>query len=458
MRPTLQYIILDEPFFGDPDKNGKIYYYYFYKITNLVNGKYYFGIHKTINLDDGYLGSSRVLKDAYAKYGLENFKKEILKFFHNHLDMNNYETSILKNSIHDDLCYNLRYFPGDTAGFEKMIGNTVAKDKDGNRIVVKKDDPRFKTGEIVNINKGIVVVKDKNDNIYRVSVDDPRYLSGELIHIKKNRKASDETIKKYKNLVLVYDKEGQYLRVKKDDKRLKTGELTSCLTGKTFIKDHQGNHILMSLNDIYLLDKNEYSTINSGMVTVVDSNGKYFKVKKDDPRYKSGELKFNLSGKTIVYDSTGNKLCVDINDSEYINGKYTHIGKNKIHCILNGKRDIISMTDDRLKTREAISSYEFVYMNNGITEVLIHMSLYDLYHNNGYCKGKLKASHKSVADIIIPNINEIIIDEDFSQFYNEYHLRIIEKDISYRRMMRKKQISGNKQYIFKQIYDTKYLK
>jgi len=58
-------------------------FYYFYKITNLINQKFYFGVHSTSNLNDGYMGSGIALKKAYEKYGVFNFKKEILYFFDN---------------------------------------------------------------------------------------------------------------------------------------------------------------------------------------------------------------------------------------------------------------------------------------------------------------------------------------------------------------------------------------
>ena len=56
-------------------------YHYFYKIINKLNNHYYYGIHSTDNLNDGYMGSGRNLRRAINKYGIENFEKEIIKFF-----------------------------------------------------------------------------------------------------------------------------------------------------------------------------------------------------------------------------------------------------------------------------------------------------------------------------------------------------------------------------------------
>lgn len=56
-------------------------YHIVYKTTNTVNNKIYVGLHSTNNLEDGYLGSGLVLKDAITKYGRDKFKREILYVF-----------------------------------------------------------------------------------------------------------------------------------------------------------------------------------------------------------------------------------------------------------------------------------------------------------------------------------------------------------------------------------------
>ncbi len=52
---------------------------YIYKITNLINNKLYVGqSSKTINESESYFGSGKIIRRSIEKYGIENFKKEIL--------------------------------------------------------------------------------------------------------------------------------------------------------------------------------------------------------------------------------------------------------------------------------------------------------------------------------------------------------------------------------------------
>lgn len=83
--------------------------YYIYKTTNLVNNKKYIGKHYG-ELDDSYLGSGKIFKDALKKYGKENFKKEILCIVKNNEEANLKEKEYIKlyDAVKRDDFYNLK--------------------------------------------------------------------------------------------------------------------------------------------------------------------------------------------------------------------------------------------------------------------------------------------------------------------------------------------------------------
>lgn len=70
-------------------------YFYLYQITNKLNGHVYVGVHKTKDINDGYMGSGKYLRKAQEKYGLENFEKIILEQFSSAEEMFTRETEIV---------------------------------------------------------------------------------------------------------------------------------------------------------------------------------------------------------------------------------------------------------------------------------------------------------------------------------------------------------------------------
>jgi len=91
--------------------------YTVYKTVNLVNGKYYFGVHKTENPNDDYLGSGVYIKRAVAKYGKENFRKEVLFIYLDPESAFGKEDELIQcYRGRDPLCMNLR--KGGSGGFD----------------------------------------------------------------------------------------------------------------------------------------------------------------------------------------------------------------------------------------------------------------------------------------------------------------------------------------------------
>jgi hypothetical protein len=101
------------------------YMYNVYKTTNTINGKYYIGVHRTNNVNDGYLGCGhyrgRKLREqldtrlyrAFRKYGDDAFITEVLYKFNNEADAFKKEKELI--DITDKSCYNDK--PGGVGGF-----------------------------------------------------------------------------------------------------------------------------------------------------------------------------------------------------------------------------------------------------------------------------------------------------------------------------------------------------
>ena len=80
--------------------------YYIYKTTNNINGKFYYGKHYGL-LDDDYLGSGTIIKQAIKKYGKENFTKEIIYIATDEADAYEMESCIVgQDLVEDKMCYN----------------------------------------------------------------------------------------------------------------------------------------------------------------------------------------------------------------------------------------------------------------------------------------------------------------------------------------------------------------
>lgn len=104
--------------------------YIVYKTVNLINNKYYIGVHKQLidhNLFDGYFGSGKLLKRSIKKYGEHNFVRLIID-----KNLTKYEAYNLENKLVslDEVncinCYNLAL--GGNGGFY-CANNKISQNK-----------------------------------------------------------------------------------------------------------------------------------------------------------------------------------------------------------------------------------------------------------------------------------------------------------------------------------------
>jgi hypothetical protein len=106
-----------------------------YKTTNLINDKFYIG--KDTKNNPNYLGSGKYLHRAIKKYGIENFKKEILEACIDIKTLNEREKYWIKETNAQKIGYNIA--DGGTGGkttpvvwnkgktYEELFGKEKAK-------------------------------------------------------------------------------------------------------------------------------------------------------------------------------------------------------------------------------------------------------------------------------------------------------------------------------------------
>lgn len=131
-------------------------YFYLYKTINIINGKFYIGVHQTENLNDGYIGSGKHVNSAIKKYGIDNFKIEILEFFDDSKSMYNREKEIVTEEfISRSDTYNIRM--GGSGGFDYI-----------------QKMPQYRTWTRLGAKKSIRLLKEQGINFGKLGADSCR--------------------------------------------------------------------------------------------------------------------------------------------------------------------------------------------------------------------------------------------------------------------------------------------
>lgn len=111
-----------------------------YQITNCKNNKIYIGAHSTDNINDGYLGSGKLISRAIKRHGPDNFDKEILFIFENPEEMFSKEKEIVNEEfVSRSDVYNI--VTGGFGGFNKGSKNL--------KHITNND-----TGEVIAVHRG----------------------------------------------------------------------------------------------------------------------------------------------------------------------------------------------------------------------------------------------------------------------------------------------------------------
>lgn len=283
-------------------------YHYFYKITNNINGHFYYGIHSTDNLDDGYMGSGRYLRRAYKKFGIENFTKEIIKFFENREDCANFEKEIVTEElVNDPNCYNI-----SLGGEQTSCKGTVSvydKDEQIYKRVLIKDKSKYES-----INGGKVQVYDTIEKTYK-RVSSEEYISN------KDRYNSVNPFPK--NSIFVYlktDESKKVFLINKDDfdDKLHVISDNHFQKGKVLVKDANGQKYFVDINDERYLS-GELLHISKGY-KFTDEQRRKLKNKHKEMGYQRGERNSQFGTKWINKDGVTKKIKKDELQSYIENG------------------------------------------------------------------------------------------------------------------------------------------
>lgn len=161
----------------------KYKYHILYRTVNLINNKFYIGVHSSNEEKDNYLGSGGALKKAIKKYGKVNFYRENLFICDTREELKELEELVIDSFlINNSNCYNLTkggelppiMFGEDNPMFGKPKSSET-KDKISKSLVYY-----YKKNGTNTPNKGKKLSKEWKDNI------------GKSLEGKKRTKASKE--------------------------------------------------------------------------------------------------------------------------------------------------------------------------------------------------------------------------------------------------------------------------
>ena len=376
-------------------------YNYFYKITNTKSGEYYFGIHSTDDLDDGYLGSGTRIKEAIEKEGKENFNEEIIKFFSTITEALEEEARVVtKDLVDDPMCYNMvlgggGYDNNSLTVIDKELGIKVVitseeyqENKDRYESLIKgKNNGMYGKMWITNGKDNTII--DKNSNIpegWRKGMT--------VLDTKKIKEASIKRIMNSKREVIILDAKGRansFLLLPiffKDDELISIEELQ-----KLFKDTNSWRKVAELLNlSIDSIEKIRNFYISLGFdfesnVIIQRPNRKGIKTKGF-----SGKRFINKDNKILVIDESEleeylllgweeGKVSSNFNKDELVEEYLSGICIRKLAKIHNTSTNIIN------KVLNLPDDSELIWFHNDSEKVNIHLRVNEEYKNRVLANG-----------------------------------------------------------------------
>ena len=257
---------------------------------------FYYGIHSTNDLDDGYMGSGKRLKAAIKKYGIENFDKEIINFFNSLQELSDYERDVVNEDLLSNVkCYNLvkgGYFLEGDAILKRKQTFKSKKHQQG------QNNSQYGTCWVTLNGKSIKINKSELDTYIARG-----YIKGRVIKnkekITKVNKGRRHMWKDGKETVVSPNEVQKYLdngwiigRVNPTSKRkpsMTKEESIANMQKYVKVRDKDDNTFVVERTDPRYLS-GELKVYNAGCIKVIDKDGNKFLINKTDPRYLSGEL------------------------------------------------------------------------------------------------------------------------------------------------------------------------
>ena len=191
--------------------------YIVYETTNLINGKYYIGVHK-VKGNNLYFGSGSLLIKALNKYGRDNFIRETLKEFNNENDAYEFEKNIITEELVENKnCYNI-CGGGYGAGSGKsnpMYGTIVSEKRkknisEGNKRAYKEGKNKISKKGLKRKIESLKGNKYAKGNRHKLS-DETKKKMSEVRKGYKMKKESIEKLKKSKQVYRYFIKGNQYI-------------------------------------------------------------------------------------------------------------------------------------------------------------------------------------------------------------------------------------------------------